>query len=262
MFNIVVDTELAAKTADRPSRRQRAAAPRPDRRQAILLAAEKLFALRGFHAVTIRQIAEEAGVPLALVGYYYGAKQELFVAVFEHWNPTIEERLSALRSVQIVPGDAATLVAIVEAFVQPVLRLRASPEGEYYALLVARQLYQSLDEAATVLRRYFDPMAHAFIDAMHAALPGTSRAQVAWCYQFLLGALLNHLSDTRIEALSLGACRASDPAAAPLLIRFIAGGVRAALGVDATRPAKVRSPAPAIASATFTATTEPVRSTA
>jgi beta-phosphoglucomutase-like phosphatase (HAD superfamily) len=33
----------------------------------FLLAAEKLFAQRGYHAVTIRQIAEEAGVPLALV---------------------------------------------------------------------------------------------------------------------------------------------------------------------------------------------------
>jgi len=33
---------------------------------AILLAAEKLFAQRGFHAVTIRQIADEAAVPPAL----------------------------------------------------------------------------------------------------------------------------------------------------------------------------------------------------
>ena len=42
---------------------------RPDRKADILLAAEKLFAQRGYHAVSIRQIAEEAGVPLALVGY-------------------------------------------------------------------------------------------------------------------------------------------------------------------------------------------------
>ena len=71
-------------------------AARPDRRHAILLAAEKLFAQRGYHAVTIREIADEAGVPLALVGYYFGPKHELFVAIFEHWSHTIEERLAGL----------------------------------------------------------------------------------------------------------------------------------------------------------------------
>ncbi|MBI5259928.1 MAG: TetR/AcrR family transcriptional regulator [Burkholderiales bacterium] len=226
----------------------RAAEPRPDRRQAILLAAEKLFALRGYHAVSIRQIAEEAQVPLALVSYYFGAKHELFIAIFAHWNATIEARLAALRRVPLVPQDEATLGAIVEAFVNPVLALRASAEGEYYALLVARQLYQAVDEAEAVLRTYFDPMAHAFIDALHAALPWATRAQVAWCYQFMLGALLNHLSDTRVVGLSRGANRPADPAAAPLLLRFITGGIRAALpapspAVPPTRPSR-RRPAP------------------
>ena len=41
-------------------------APRPDRKAAILLAAEKLFAQHGYHAVSIRQIAAEAGVPLLI----------------------------------------------------------------------------------------------------------------------------------------------------------------------------------------------------
>jgi AcrR family transcriptional regulator len=54
----------------------------PDRQQAILLAAEKLFAEKGYARVTIREIAKEANVPLALVGYYYGPKHELFQAIF------------------------------------------------------------------------------------------------------------------------------------------------------------------------------------
>jgi len=216
---------------------------RPDRRQAILLAAEKLFALRGYHAVSIRQIAEEAAVPLALVSYYFGAKHELFLAIFAHWSPTIEARLAALRQVAIAPDDEATLAAIVHAFVQPVLELRASPEGEYYALLVARQLYQVVDEAEAVLRTWFDPMAHAFIDALHAATPAAPRTQAAWCYQFMLGALLNHLSDTRIVGLSRGLNRPADPAAGPLLVRFISGGLRAALvAPPQATPASVKTP--------------------
>jgi AcrR family transcriptional regulator len=195
----------------------------------ILLAAEKLFAQRGYHAVTIRQIAAEAAVPLALVGYYYGPKHELFHAIFMHWNTTIEERLQALQAVSTTPADDSTLPRIIEAFVGPVLKLRASSEGEYYALLVARELYYPQEETDRVLRSFFDPLAHAFIDAMAQALPHASRDQTAWCYQFSLGALLHHICDTRITRLSHGNNQPCDPATSPMLVNFIVGGLRAAL---------------------------------
>lgn len=214
---------------------RRAAAPRPDRQQDILLAAERLFARHSYQAVTIRQIADEAGVPPALVGYYHGQKHELFAAVFERWAGTIAERLVALRAVHIDPASKATLPAIVTAFVMPVIRLRASAEGEHYALLVAKQLHQGEPESDAVLRRHFDPMAGSFIDALHGALPWASRAEVAWGYQFALGALLHHLSDTRIERLSDDTARAADPALAPKLVDFIVGGLRAMLPDPAAR---------------------------
>ena len=144
-------TPTAKRRAARPSASSAAAVAietaRPDRRQAILLAAEKLFAQHGYHAVTIRQIAEEAGVPLALVGYYHGQKHELVHAIFEHWAPAIEARLAGLAAVNLDPDDARTLPRIIEAFTTPVLALRASPEGEYYALLVARELANTTEEA-------------------------------------------------------------------------------------------------------------------
>jgi AcrR family transcriptional regulator len=202
---------------------------RPDRKQAILLAAEKLFARHGYHVVTIRQIAEEAGVPLALVGYYYGQKHELFHAIFANWGHAIEARLAGLAAVNIDPGDARTLPRIIEAFTAPVLALRASAEGEYYALLVARELYHATEEADRVLRAYFDPLAEAYIDALHTALPHATRGQAAWGYQFALGALLHHLNDSRIERLSRGENTRADPAVAPMLVSFIVGGLRAAL---------------------------------
>ncbi|MGM9424560.1 TetR/AcrR family transcriptional regulator [Hydrogenophaga sp. MI9] len=215
------------------------AASRPDRQQAILLAAEKLFSQHGYHGVTIRQIAEEAGVPLALVGYYYGPKHELFHAIFAHWNQTIEERLAALDAAAVDPQDPQTLTRIVEAFVKPVIRLRHSEEGAYYAQLVGRELAYGSAEADRVLREFFDPMAHRFIAAMHAALPHASLGDVAWGYQFALGALLHHLVDDRVTRLSQNQNRAGDPEASDRLVRFIVGGLRAALPA----PAPTRKPA-------------------
>lgn len=218
-------------------RKSRAAqlAKRVDRKGDILVAAERLFAQSGFSAVSIRQIAVEAKVPLALVGYYFGQKHELFQAIFAHWSPTIDERLAALYKVKIVPQDPQTLVRIVDAFVDPVLRMRASSEGEYYALLVARELLHATEPIDIVLKTYFDPMAHAFIEALNLAMPHATRGEVAWCYQFALGALLHHMSDVRIERLSLQQNKAVDPSARPLLVNFIVGGIRATLSLPEFR---------------------------
>lgn len=209
-----------------------AASAKPDRRQNILLAAEKLFAKYGYHAVSIRHIADEAQVPLALVGYYFGAKQELYHAIFEHWSAMIQERLASLKQAL---GDRSgdRLTRLVEAFIAPVIRLRSSPEGEYYALLMTRGLSLQSEEEDAIIREFFDPMAKAFIDAFHTTLAaefkGVTRPQVAWCYQFALGALLHHISDSRVHRLSQGENRPSDPAVMPQLVAFIAHGMRGAI---------------------------------
>ncbi len=202
---------------------------RPDRKAAILLAAEKLFARDGYHAVSIRQIAAEADVPPALVGYYYGAKHELFHAIFAHWQSTIDQRLALLAEVFAGGAEPPTLHRVVQAFVEPVLALRASPEGEYYAMLVARELAYRTPGTDRVLAEMFDPMAHAFIDALHRLRPHQPRARAAWAYQFAMGALLHHLVDYRVQRLSHGQNQPNDAAAAPLLIDFITAGIEAAL---------------------------------
>jgi AcrR family transcriptional regulator len=225
----------AARGAAAPLR-QRREPPRMERRQAILLAAEKLFAQRGYSGVSIRQIAEAAGVPLALVGYYFGPKSDLFHAIFEHWKPTLIERLQAVRRVRDQAGASDYLEHVVAAFIGPVLKLRASPEGEWYALLMTRGLNEQGQESDRIIRQFFDPLAQAFIDALMAGFAGCTRAQMAWCYQFMLGALLHHIADERVSGLSGGSNKPGDPAAQPLLSAFIVGGMRQAMALPWRAP--------------------------
>jgi len=205
---------------------------RPDRRQNILDASQRLFARLGYHAVTIRQIAEEAQVPLALVGYYFGQKQELYDAIFGHWSGTLDERRAGLRAA-IAGGEGDTLSRIVRAMVMPINELRETPQGESYALLVTRGLTQQSIEEDRVIREYFDPLAAEYIEGMHQALseefPGVTQAQVAWCFQFALGALLHYVSDQRVERLSKGVNHAADPAVLDQLNVFIVSGIRGAV---------------------------------
>jgi AcrR family transcriptional regulator len=50
----------------------------------VVLAAQELFARRGFAGVTVREIAEKAGVSHALVHRYFGSKHDILVAVFRY----------------------------------------------------------------------------------------------------------------------------------------------------------------------------------
>ncbi|MCW5656540.1 MAG: TetR family transcriptional regulator [Burkholderiaceae bacterium] len=209
--------------------RAAAAVPGPNRRLEILLAAEKLFAQRGFHAVSIRDIAAEAGVPLALVGYHYGAKHELYHAIFESWRPSIERRRALLTQAMAEPAAPDALERVIEAFVGPLVALHADPEGRHFAAMAARDLAAPTPESEQAQRDSFDPLAHAFIDALQQLFPRRTRAEVAGCYQFMLGAALHFLSDVRIERLSRGTARAADPARQPALVAFVAAGFRAVL---------------------------------
>lgn len=50
----------------------------------IMEAAEKLFADKGFEGTSVRDIAEGAGVNLAMISYYFGSKEKLMEAMFDH----------------------------------------------------------------------------------------------------------------------------------------------------------------------------------
>jgi len=66
-------------------------------KERILDAAEQRFAQRGFYGVSLRDITQAAGVDVALVGYHFGGKRELFAAVFERRAEVLNrERLELL----------------------------------------------------------------------------------------------------------------------------------------------------------------------
>jgi AcrR family transcriptional regulator len=55
-----------------------------DKQVHIMEAAEKLFADKGFAGTSVRDIAEAAGVNLAMISYYFGSKEKLMEAMFSH----------------------------------------------------------------------------------------------------------------------------------------------------------------------------------
>ena len=83
-----------------------------DKREALLAAAERAILAEGFAGTSTRKIAQEAGVPLSLLHYYFGGKEGLLVALVERARDrnraAVGERLSG-------PGTAKTRAAAAMA---------------------------------------------------------------------------------------------------------------------------------------------------
>ncbi|MFT7177522.1 MAG: AcrR family transcriptional regulator, partial [Halioglobus sp.] len=62
-------------------------------REALLTAAMDAFGRAGFDAASNRAIADSAGVNQALIGYHFGGKRGLYLAMFEHISEQMQLEL-------------------------------------------------------------------------------------------------------------------------------------------------------------------------
>ncbi|MCC5861411.1 MAG: TetR family transcriptional regulator [Gammaproteobacteria bacterium] len=200
-------------------------------RERILDAAEKLFADRGFHGVSVREIAREAGVDVALVNYHCGRKSDLFETVFLRRAETLNsERLAMLKACRDAAAPAPpALEDIIDAFTHPLLNRSAhgGPGWKRYFALVA-QVNNSPELAPIGMTKYFDPLVQEFIAALREALPEAAEEDIFWSYHFLSGALTLTFAETgRIDQLSGGVCRSSDlDSVHARLVPYTAAGFR------------------------------------
>ena len=55
------------------------------KRQAIIEAARKIFAMKGYEDTTIAEIAEDAGIAVGTVYLYFGNKRDIYTSVSLDW---------------------------------------------------------------------------------------------------------------------------------------------------------------------------------
>jgi AcrR family transcriptional regulator len=152
-------------------------AARGTARQAIVEAAERLFAERGIEAVSLRDVSAAAGQRNhSAAQYHFGDRARLIAAVFEARMSAINERRHQLLD-ELTDDDPA---ALVEALVVPLVAAVTAGHG-WYARFLARARWDTL--AAEVLadhpaatsvrelnRRLARRMAEAPADVRHSRI--------------------------------------------------------------------------------------------
>jgi len=117
-----------------------------DTRAALLRAATRLFAERGFDGTSLREVAQAAEVNLAMVSYHFSGKEGLYSACIEAYG---QAELHAAKTHLSGPISKDTFKKQLIAYCEEVILLHlAQPD-------VAQIIYRELDRGTPTTERIF-----------------------------------------------------------------------------------------------------------
>src|SRR5580704_10113012 len=180
-------------------------------RERIIEAAEHLFAVDGYDAVSFRDLTAAAGVSLSAIHYHFGSKEAVLAEIFVRRAGLLtKRRLELLESAHRYGSKPASLESILDAFLRPAFEVTRGNRNNLFNRLRARV---SLEHSATtrhIVSRAFDQNDLRFIDELRAALPELKDEDLYWRFHFLVGAMIYTMSDSgQLEGLSGGKCSSS-----------------------------------------------------
>jgi AcrR family transcriptional regulator len=108
-----------------------------DKQLQIIETAQGLFARKGFDGTSVRDIAEEAGINVAMISYYFGSKEKLMEAIFEVKIGRVQMRVEELLN----DNNIAPLQKINILIDEHIERVMMSQE--FYRIMICEQVSNS-----------------------------------------------------------------------------------------------------------------------
>ncbi len=142
MTQPAVRSKSAAALRDGPSTRKR-----------ILEAALKAFARHGFEGVSLRTIADEAGINHQLIGHHFGSKQDLWNAALEARFDDFQEFHEALSVASDLPDPREQFRHCVKTIVEFTIASPDIPCIHYHEALINRSAEKNSDRYQRLLEQ-------------------------------------------------------------------------------------------------------------
>ncbi len=157
-----------------------------NRRQDLLDAAARLFARRGFHATSMRDIARAVGMLPGSLYYHVASKDELLLAVYEEGVRRIAARVDAATGRATTPWARLESACVAHAemlldggdYAQVVIRVRPQDCPAMESRLVA--LREAHEDRFRALLAALDLPAHADRQALRLMLLGALNWAQTW----------------------------------------------------------------------------------
>ena len=205
----------------------------PETKARILDAAEALFAKRGYHGTSIRDISSAARVQNAQTYHHFGSKEGLFRAVVERRGKahSVSIRGSLDDLLAACGNELPLLDQLFRAFMQPMVDrvLRSGPGWRNYIRLLAQLANQPQDESyAAPFGENFDTVVGDYIAQVRRIHPEISAEDTHWSFFFFQSAIIHIVLEAGIvDRQSDGLCRSHDlDLIVDKMARFFSAGVR------------------------------------
>jgi TetR/AcrR family transcriptional regulator, regulator of cefoperazone and chloramphenicol sensitivity len=134
----------------------------PDAKTRLLSVAERLFAERGLKSTSIRELANEAGVNIAAVNYYFRSKDELYLEALRHAmrrsgdaQPSFNRILDEAVADGTIEGAREGIRRFIEVFVTTLYNTDGCPN--YSAALMSQEMLHPTGALKTVIEEFIRP---------------------------------------------------------------------------------------------------------
>jgi AcrR family transcriptional regulator len=198
-------------------------------REQLLDAAERLFALRGFEATSVRDITSAAACNLAAVNYHFGGKRALYRETFRRRLAAVrDDRVATIARALAAPGAdlESVLSSFAQAFLAPLLRDGGAAQ---LTELIAREMVDPQLPAELFVDEFVEPVQRALAAAIVALEPGVSERDARQCVGSMVAQFVHAVHRLR-HAERAAAGRTTVPELPELvrhIVRFSVGGIRA-----------------------------------
>lgn len=135
-----------------------------EKKEHIIDTAVELFAEKGFEGSSIRELAQRAGVNLAMVNYYFGSKDKLFEAIVEHKARFMRGKLDEIAADNTM-DPLQKMDAVVESYVNKII---SSPS--FHRLLYQELLVNDRPELNNAIIRIFSKNTHTIRDIIEQGI--------------------------------------------------------------------------------------------
>lgn len=146
-------------------------------RDALIEAAERLFAEMGVAATSTRQIASAIGaLNTNVVAYHFGSKDALVQAVFHRRLPDLDRHRGALLAALDARGETPTILELMTAFALPLFEQVDSAGQHSFARFLGGVERSGMSSARGLVVKDY-PQSERVTQLLVSALPSDTRAE-------------------------------------------------------------------------------------
>lgn len=208
----------------------------PDAKTRLLSVAERLFAERGLRCTSIRELANEAGVNIAAVNYYFRSKDELYVEALRHaMRRSGDAQPSFNRILEEAVADGSPKAAregirrFIEVFVTTLYCTDGCPN--YTAALMSHEMLHPTGALKNVIDEFIRPKFKVLAQLIRQARPDlTNQREIAMTCMSIVAQCL-HVHFTMPISMELVQWDKMTPARVKALAEHIAGFSLKALSI-------------------------------